>query len=453
MKYNKSYYYMKVHCFSKQLFICLINNLNQVKIKYCIIGDYENLPESIGHDVDMWTSDMKMFRVCLENAIKETGFLPIIDNETHQCFDVACIRKESDGITVMKFDVMSSTAYKSFLDLYSSEEMEASIVPYKNFYIASEANEALMHFVYPMFEWGFIKKDVYKEAIGKYYHDPIFKKTLIRLWGCDTAQKVLDEIAQRKWKKIEEMMPSLRRKAIFRALPKAKTWVKMWHTGTDLIGRWLRPTGISLAFCGLDGAGKTTIIDELNTIFVDLLKSKKVFYGYWRPMLLPEIRVLFGKKVVHDPAIKDLQKGKTIIEEGKKPKGILGSTLKLLYYWIDYMLAPFKYGQIESRGGAVLFDRHYIDMVVHPQRFEMNLPKWPFLLLYRFIPKPNYTFFLYCTPDEILQRKQEFTKGEIQKQIDLYMEVGKRFKNFIPIHTNTSVEDEVYEILARIVKK
>lgn len=444
---------MKILNFNKNLFSLLIENLNQAQINYCIIGDYENLPENVGHDIDMWTNDMKIFRSCLENAMKATGFRPIIDNETHQGFNIACFKKETDGITIMKFDIMNSTAYKSFLDLFSREEMEASIVPYKNFYVASEVSEALMHFVYPMFEWGFIKKEVYKEAIARFYKDPIFAKTFNRLWGKTTAEEVLGKIEKRDWKEIEMMMPALRRKAILRALPKYKTWRKMVNTAADLIGRWFRPTGISLAFCGLDGAGKTTILDELNHIFVDLLKSKKVFYGYWRPMTIPEIRVLFGKKVEHDPAIKELQKGKTVIEEGKKAKGKLISTFKLLYYWIDYLLAPLKYGQIESRGGVVLFDRHFIDMVVHPLRFEMNIGRNVMLFLYKFIRKPNFTFFLWCTPDEILLRKQEFSREEISKMIDDYNDVGRHIKNFTPIHTNTTIEEEIAEIFGFIASK
>lgn len=444
---------MNIHSFNKNLFCLLIENLNQAQVKYCIIGDYENLPESVGHDIDMWTNNMKVFRSCLEHAMKATGFRPIIDNETHQGFNIACYKKEADGITIMKFDIMNSTAYKSFLDLYSSEEMESSIVPYKNFYIASEANEALMHFVYPMFEWGFVKKDIYKEAIYKYANDPIFRFTFERLWGQSTSNIILEKISQHDWKDIEAMMPKLRCRAILRALPKMKTWKKMFYTGTDLIKRWCKPTGISIAFCGLDGAGKTTILDELNKIFVDLLKSKKVFYGYWRPMALPEIRVLFGKKVVHDPTIKEQQKGKTVTEEGRRSKGKLISIFKLFYYWIDYLLAPFKYGQIESRGGAVLFDRHYIDMVVHPLRFEMNVGRNIMLFLYTFIKKPNLTFFLWCTPEEILLRKQEFSREEISKMIDDYNNVGQHIKNFTPIHTNTTIEEEVAEIFSYIASK
>jgi thymidylate kinase len=91
-------------------------------------------------------------------------------------------------------------------------------------------------------------------------------------------------------------------------------------------------------------------------------------------------------------------------------------------------------------------------MAVHPQRFEMSLPRWMILFFYKLIPKADYTFFLYCTPEEIHQRKQEFTKEEIKVMTDEYLKVGKSIKNFIPIHTNTSIEEEIDEILTHISK-
>lgn len=444
---------MDIKSFNKDLFLELIHGLNVHGVKYNIIGDYQYLPESVGHDVDLWTNDMKAFRACLESAMKKTGFLPIIDNETHQGFNIACYKRFGETICIMKFDVMHDTSYKSFLELVSSDEMEACTKPYKDFFIAGPESEALMHFLYPMFEWGYIKKDVYKEDILKYYTNPIFEAKFTKLWGKSTASEILKLIENKEWKKIEKMMPSLRRKAILRSIVKPHTWLKMWYTGTDLVGRWIKPTGKALAFCGLDGAGKTTILDELNDIFVDLLKSKKVFYGYWRPSTLPEMRVLLGKKVEKDPTKKEREKGKTIIEPERKPKGKLASLVKLFYFWLDYMLAFFKYGQIQSRGGMVLFDRHYIDMIVHPQRFEMNVGRGLMLFLYKFIPKPDFTFFLWCTPEEILARKQEFTKEEIQKMIDDYNCVGKKIKNYVPIHTNTSIPEEIDEILKHISKQ
>ena len=53
---------MNIYNYNKDFFVCLIGRLNCLDLNYAIIGDYQSLPESIGHDIDMWTSDVKAFR-------------------------------------------------------------------------------------------------------------------------------------------------------------------------------------------------------------------------------------------------------------------------------------------------------------------------------------------------------------------------------------------------------
>ena len=444
---------MTILSFNKDLFLALINRLNSTGVKYCIIGDYENLPESVEHDIDMWTSDVKAFREVLFATIQQTGYRMIIDNETANGCNVAFYKREDEVITMMKIDVMNDTSFKSIFTLVDKKVTAENVMPFKDFYVANPESEAVMHFLYPLFEWGKIKKDVYKETILKYYKAPIFKTTFTKLWGSCTANKLLKLIEAEQWDKIVSMMGGLKKKAMFRALFKFSTWRSVFKATYYTIRRKLYPSGKVVAFCGLDGAGKTTILDEMNDMFVNLLKSKKVYYGYWRPYVIPEIRELFGKKNSKDGVDRQAQKGVTVQEPEKKPKNSVVSFVKLCYFWLDYVLAGCKYGNIHERGGIVLFDRHYIDMAVHPQRFEMKLPQCLILFMYKFIPKADYTFFLYCTPEEILKRKEEFTADEIMQMTDDYMEAGKKIKNFVPIHTNTTIAQEIDEILSCIAIK
>lgn len=444
---------MVVKSYNKELFVRLIGSLNENKVNYCIIGDYHNLPEAVGHDIDLWTDDIKAFRHCLFEAIHKSGHKLLIDNKTANGCNVAIYKREGETIYLIKIDVLSDTSWKSVLTLVGKEATSQNIMPYKDFYVANEESEAVMHFLYPMFEWGKIKKDIYKDAIFKYHDTQIFKQTFEKLWGEKTANEVLKIISEKNWDKLVGNMGSLKKKAIIKGMIKSSTWGNAFKAAYYTISRWTNPSGKVLAFCGLDGAGKTTILDEMNDMFVSLLKEKKVFYGYWRPYVIPEIRELFGKKNSKSGVDKQALKGVTSIEPEKKPKNPLVSFVKLCYFWMDYLLAGRKYGSIHERGGMVLFDRHYIDMVVHPQRFEMKLPRWIIMLMYKFIPKADYTFFLYCTPEEILKRKKEFTKDEIMRMTDDYMKVGKKFKNFVPIHTNTTIAQEIDEILSHIAIK
>lgn len=444
---------MNILHFDRSFFLELIYILNSKHIKYSIIGDYLLLPDTVGHDIDFWTDDVISFREVLFDAITKTGHNLLIDNRTANGCNVAFYKREGETLTFMKIDVMINTSWKSILTLVDSKTTADCVLPYKDFFIISPKGEALGHFLYPMFEWGFIKKETYKTDIQKYYQSDVFISTFHKLWGEKTTREIMTMIRDGKWKEIEMSMRWLKRKAICRGLLRRETWMNAFKATYYSGKRWLRPSGKCLAFCGLDGAGKTTILDELNSIFVDLLKKKKVFYGYWRPFVIPEIRELFGKNNSKEGIDQKAQKGLTVVELEKKPKNKLISMVKLLYYWVDYMLSPMKYSGIRNRGGMVLFDRHYVDMAVHPQRFEMSLPRWMVLLFYKLIPKADYTFFLYCTPEEILERKQEFTKEEIQEMTNDYLEVGKSIKNFIPIHTNTSIAEEIDEILSHISKR
>ena len=441
---------MKIQSYNKPLFEVLISGLYKETIKYAIVGDYQNLPESVGHDIDLWTNDLEAFRKVLFEAACSTGFKVIIDNQTANGCNVAIYKREGETIYLMKFDVMVDTSWKSFLTLVDKYVMAENIIPFKDFYVANPESEAVMHFLYPLFEWGKIKKDIYKEDIYRYYKSDIFKKCFTNLWGESTANEVLKLISEKKWEEIQKRMSRLKKKAFVRSFFKYGIYSNLLSAAYHTIRRKFKPSGKVLAFCGLDGAGKTTILDEMNDMFTDLLKSKKVFYGYWRPYVIPEIRELFGKKNSKAGIDKQAQKGVTVKEPEKKPKGKVASIVKLLYYWLDFMLAGNKYGSIHQRGGMVLFDRHYIDMAVHPLRFEMGLSRSFILFMYKFIPKADYTFFLYCTPEEILKRKEEFTKAEIAQMTTDYMEAGKKIKNFVPIHTNTTIAEEIDEILSYV---
>ena len=443
---------MTINNCSKAFVVALFDGLDKKKIKYAVGGDYERLPESVGHDIDLWTNNVNGFREVLLDAITKTGHHVLIDNRTANGCNVAFYKRNGDTLTFMKIDVMKDTAWKSVLTLVDKETTSACVSPYKNFFVTNPEGEALGHFLYPMFEWGFIKKEQYKVDIKRNCHSDVFFTAFKKLWGNTTAQHVLKMLEEERWDDIYGQMSSLKRKALLRGMLRIQTWNNFFRTLYYTLYRLVKPSGKCIAFCGLDGAGKTTILDELNKIFVDLLKSKKVFYGYWRPFVIPEIRELFGKKNSKDGIDLKAQKGVAFVEPEKKPKNKIVSLVKLFYYWIDYVLAPFKYGGVRSRGGMVLFDRHYVDMAVHPQRFEMGLLRWLILFLYKFIPKADYTFFLYCTPEEIHLRKQEFTKEEIQEMTDDYLKVGKTIKNFIPIHTNTSIAEEIDEILSHISK-
>ena len=234
----------------------------------------------MGHDIDLWTNNVAGFRIELIKAINKSGNQVLIDNKTNNGCNVVFFKREDEALTFMKIDVMTDTSWKSLLTLVDKETMAECIQPYKNFFVMGPEVEALGHFLYPMFEWGFIKKEQYKVDIKKYCHSKVFISTFKKLWGKTTANQVLKMIEEERWDDIYKQMGLLKKKALLRGMLRRQTWMNFCKTLYYILYRRLKPSGKCLAFCGLDGAGKTTILDELNKIFVGLLKNKKVYYGY-----------------------------------------------------------------------------------------------------------------------------------------------------------------------------
>lgn len=437
-----------IEYFHKGFFEDLITRLES--INYCIIGDYEFLPDSVSHDIDIWTESPMHFLDRIRDTAKITGFRFLIINHTSNGFNTILYKKEDDLIYIIKIDVLSDASYKSLLTLVDSNTLKNNRKLFNKFVVANNEITTLMHFLYPLFEWNQVKEK-YKDEISRDSKSVIFKTGLVKLFGTRISRKITQQIDDQDWKGIESSLFYYKATASLKfVLKKDFTQFKkgisfLFHN----IKRFFSPTGYYIGFCGLDGAGKTTIINILQEVFIFVLKKKKVYQGYWRPYLLPELRTLIGKE--NSKANVNTDSNENLDKQLQQKQG-MASLLKFFYYWLDYILGIFKFASIYKKGGIVLFDRHYIDMILHPQRFGMNLSKSFMLFMYNFIPKPNYTFFFWASPEEIHKRKVEFSKEEISQQIDLYMKIGGNIKNFYSIETNKTIASEIDEILYIISK-
>ncbi len=166
--------------------------------------------------------------------------------------------------------------------------------------------------------------------------------------------------------------------------------------------------GFIISFSGVDGAGKSTILEETRMLLSKKFRKKTVVIRH-RPSILPILSsFIYGKKQAENRSASRLPR------TGNNSSH-LNSLLRFCYYFADYIFGRsyifFKY---QIRNYIVLYDRYYFDFIIDPKRtnLRMNqkLPRW----LYRFVQKPAINFFLYAPAEIILQRKQELEPQAIQ---------------------------------------
>lgn len=161
--------------------------------------------------------------------------------------------------------------------------------------------------------------------------------------------------------------------------------------------------GFIITFSGVDGAGKTTVIDYSKE-FIEKMLRKRVVVLRHRPSVLP---ILSAWKYGKENAV---QKSVDSLPRQGKNENLLASLIRFIYYYIDYLLGQF-YVQAKyvSRGYAVLYDRYYFDMINDAKRSNIELPERFLKWWYRFLLKPELNIFLFASPEEILKRKQELS--------------------------------------------
>ncbi|GAA0891217.1 hypothetical protein GCM10009122_08960 [Fulvivirga kasyanovii] len=175
----------------------------------------------------------------------------------------------------------------------------------------------------------------------------------------------------------------------------------------DAVKEVILSKGMTITFSGVDGAGKSTVIEQTRQIIEKRLRKRVVVLRH-RPSVLPILSVWTkGKAKAEQDAVNSLPR------QGNN-KNALSSAIRFAYYYTDYLFGQFYvYFKYIRRGFVVIYDRYYFDFINDGKRSNIELPQHITRFGYNFLMKPDLNFFLYATPDIILERKQELDEDAI----------------------------------------
>lgn len=432
--------------------ITLFRKLNEDSFKYAVVGDYDQLPCYVNHDIDMWVEDLKKAFEIIYSVAQSLGYVIFINNKTTNGYNLV-FYSSMQTTKFIKIDIFSELAYKSFIVLVDKRTIRDNAIPYKGFYIVDPALEYKMDLMYYMLERG----TVYKKGRNLVRVSGLKSEQLIALlthvFGKRRAH-ILETVLNRQQKnEIEGLLHRYRKIFFIRSVGKLKNIVGMLRFVFNNITRLLNGTGHFWVFIGIDGAGKTTIINYLKDNIQPVIKDDKFLSAYWRPLILPPLKTLFKKNETVKEMEKNIALPSVAVLNKKSPCKLLFYYAKYFYYFLDFILGYISILPKKTRGGLVLFDRYYYDMELMPERFDFYVPRFLMHLFSVFIPKPDLIFFLWSEPEVIHTRKIEYTAEQITKQIDEYKSLFEKNKRFIMINTNKSIELVFDQIILSAIDK
>jgi thymidylate kinase len=208
--------------------------------------------------------------------------------------------------------------------------------------------------------------------------------------------------------------------------------------------------GITVTFSGVDGAGKSTVLEEVKETLQYKYRQRTIVLRH-RPTLLPILSSLrYGKEGAE-------QRAKESLPRQGRNNNIFSSLIRFFYYYADYLLGQYYiFFRYTLRGYTVLYDRYYFDFIIDPRRSNIELPTWFTRWFYMFIFKPEVNVFLFASPEIIKQRKQELSHEDIHHLTSgyrkLFEELGKKTrKQHYLVINNINLDDTLRQVMKECV--
>jgi len=431
----------------RALFIDFIHFLEKKKIQYVILGNSETYPENIGSDVDI-AIDKDSFNN-INSLIKDFSVqyhIDICNLLQHEIegkyFVAAKLDTGNQLMEMLAFDFCSGYMRQGRCILSEQELLgnrKAVTQDGVTFSVCSDDVAFLYYLI----------KKVEKKSINK-----IQFSYLLALWKSDRAnilvllQKHFSSQAVNELSEFFDKADYSRFDGQFfnrlhhetKRIYTISLKNRLLEFGRKL-NRFMKPTGMIIGVFGCDGAGKSTVIDDL------VLRSKEIeaFRSDYYHHLFAAKGSSLGQAIVNRP-------------HSQKPRSLIMSDLKLLYFFYKYTLGYWLIAYPQKvRSGLVIFDRYYHDILVDPKRYRHNGSKWLTILIGKLIPKPDLFFVIDASVELIQKRKQEVSYNESARQRMAYHQLKASLSNLYVIDNSTDVNKASFEvrkfIYAELVKR
>lgn len=408
---------------------------------YCILAGYDSYPDRISSDVDFMVPPSWMERlpavIATVSARCEAQLVQCIRHETTATYFVVA-RLHAGGVSCLQPDSSADYRRRGRLWLRADEIVLRRRRHRSGFWVPCAA-DAFAYYLIKKIDKGALDNSQALQLSARYEEDPRGCDEILQtLLPVEAARMVESAVHSGDWQAVISALPALK-SALHRHAarePLRKCVRNAWAELRRIVVRVVQPTGLSVAFLGPDGSGKSTLIArvsvELNQTF------RRVQYQHLRPGLFSRGRN--GALVVAaDP-------------HGKPLRGSMGSIARLLLFWMEFLLGwPLWLFPRRVRSTLVIFDRYFHDILPDPRRYRYGASPTVIRILGRFVPQPDIAFILDAPPELLQTRKQEVTLMEGRRQRGAYLEVAKEFRRARIVDVSRPLDQVVSCILRDIL--
>jgi thymidylate kinase len=425
------------------LFSELVTAFEADRLRYCILASYDRYPERIASDVDFMVVPAdapRAAQVLARVAARSNARLvQCVQHETTAAWFVIA-RQEAATISFIQPDLSTDYRRRGRLWLQAEDIVARRRWHAGGFWVASAA-DAFIYYLIKRLDKGALSSAQAEELERRYREDPQAARQLLRRhFPAHAAGLIEKALLAQEYACLDEFLVPLR-DALHSRAPAESMSQRLFQWLSEhgrVIDRLLRPTGLSIAFLGPDGCGKSSVIDRLQHELRDVFR--RVDYQHLRPR--PAARTGHSSRApVLDP-------------HAQLPRGTSGSIAKLIHFWASYVIGALLWTfprRVSST--LVIFDRYYHDIVADPRRYRYGAPLIWARLLGRLVPQPELIFVLDASPEVVQARKQEVSFPESVRQREAYLDLARQLHGAHVIDASQPLDRVVAEVVKIVLTR
>jgi len=236
-----------------------------------------------------------------------------------------------------------------------------------------------------------------------------------------TLARILQYVRDHRWVQLEQFGSAFTRSWMRRQ--HIGTWKILLHRVSQLIVKLInlpRSRGLGVALLGPDGAGKTTVIADVQKRFI--LPVRSVYMGLTGGLLPRADSLRFP---------------------------VLVALSRLVIFWCRYLIAQYH----QSRGRLVIFDRYIYDAEV-PTPYPLSRLK----KAYRWmdghaLPAPDLVLVLSAPGEIMYQRKREYDPEMLEDWRQHFLALQKRMPQAEIVDTTRTKDTVRIDVIDRIWRR
>jgi len=376
---------------SAELFCRYFGALREKGIKAVVLHGYDGFPERFDSDIDFAVSGDNLHPAIsiLHDVCAESGWL-VAQILQHEVFAFYCVAVSADDPRhALKFDVCSDYVRNGKVFIEDSWLLRDAR-PRKDFLVPATSSEFL-YVLTKAIAKGKPLENVKPRLRFLYSEDALGCQSVFRQFFGGSTAECGDLFGP-------DAPAAALKTALFAGLGRNYPLSLRIREWARRLRRWISPSGMTIGVLGVDGSGKSTLIDNLSRILLPCFRQCETLH--FRPG--------FGSrrdtKVVRNP-------------HANPPRGLVLSWVKLLYYWADWWLGTlFRVRPAECHSTLFFFDRHLMDVLIDPNRYRLRGVSGIARFVVGAVPKPDFLIGLVGDVRTLARRKGEVSESEMDRQ-------------------------------------